>query len=148
MNGEEVQLIPVPGAHTDGDTIVRFVNADAIMTGDVFRSDNSYPNVDLNNGGSLQGFLDGLNTIANLAGANTKIIPGHGNITDKNAVIAQRNMAMAVRDRVAALVKEGKTQQEVNAAKVTADYDGSGPQAMTNAERFVNQVYTEVSKSK
>jgi glyoxylase-like metal-dependent hydrolase (beta-lactamase superfamily II) len=148
MNGEEVRLIPVPGAHTDGDTVVHFVNADAIMTGDVFRADNSYPNIDLNNGGSLQGFLGALETIANLAGPNTKIIPGHGNVTDKNAVLAQRTMAIAVRDRIAALVKEGRTQEEVNAAKVTAAYDGSGPQAMTNAARFITQVYTEVSRSK
>jgi glyoxylase-like metal-dependent hydrolase (beta-lactamase superfamily II) len=148
MNGEVVELVPVPMAHTDGDTIVRFVNADAIMTGDVFRADNSYPNIDRNNGGSLKGLIDALNTIINLGSPNAKIIPGHGNITDKKAVAAHRDMVVAVRDRVAGLVKQGRTQEEVVAAKVTAEYDGSGATAMQNAPRFVQQVFTEVSQAK
>ena len=148
MNGEEVQLIPVPQAHTDGDTIVRFVSANAIMTGDVFRADSSYPNIDLNNGGSLKGFLDGLNTIINLAGPDTKIVPGHGPITDRTAVAAQRDMAMAIRDRVAAMVREGKSVEEVLGSDVTAGYDSRGSQQLQNPDRFITQLYTEVSEAR
>ena len=70
MNGEDIQLLPVPSAHTDGDTLVRFPAADVIMTGDFYRS-IGYPNIDRANGGSLTGMLAGLNQIIALAGPNT-----------------------------------------------------------------------------
>jgi glyoxylase-like metal-dependent hydrolase (beta-lactamase superfamily II) len=143
MNGEEVQLIPVPIAHTDGDTMVRFVTADVIMTGDFYRS-VGYPNIDRNSGGSLNGMLAGLQAIVDLAGPNTKIIPGHGPIVDETAVTAHRNMMIALRDRVAPLVKQGKTQDEVVAAKLNADYDGKVPQPGTTGERFITQLYAEL----
>src|SRR5437660_493044 len=77
MNGEEVRLIPAPKAHTDGDTFVKFVNADVIMTGDFYRS-IQFPNIDRANGGSLPGLLDGLNAVIANGDANTQIGPGHG----------------------------------------------------------------------
>jgi cyclase len=144
MNGEVIQLIAVPVAHTDGDTMVKFQNADVIMTGDFFRS-AGFPNIDRANGGSLNGMLAGLQAIVDAAGASTKIIPGHGAIVDKNAVAAHRQMIVAIRDKVAALVKQGKSQQEVLAAKPTSDYDATVPQAGTTGERFVGQVFAEVS---
>src|SRR5690242_19323447 len=128
MNGEEIQLIAIPRAHTDGDTMVYFPGLDIIMTGDFYRS-IQYPNVDRANGGSLQGLIDGLGEVIGHAGPNTKIIPGHGPNVDRNAVIAHRDMAITVRDRVAALVAQGKTEDEVVAAKVTADLDGKIQQA-------------------
>jgi cyclase len=136
MNGEDVQLIPIPRAHTDGDTLVRFPGSDAIMTGDFYRS-IQYPNIDRANGGSINGMLDGLGYIIGHAGPNTKIIPGHGPIVDRNAVIAHRDMLLAVRDRVAKLVDEGKTLEQVVAAKPTSDYDSKVQQAGTTGDRFV-----------
>ena len=114
------------------------------MMGDFFRS-TGYPNIDLANGGSLKGMLDGLNAAIKLAGPNTKIIPGHGATVDKTGIAAQRDLIMAIRDRVAALVKQNKTQAEVLAAKVTSDYDAkvTGATAMT-ADRFVGQLYAEL----
>jgi len=100
MNGEDVKLIPVPAAHTDGDTMVYFPTADVIMIGDFYRS-TGYPNIDRANGGSLKGMLDGLNLAISLAGPGTKIIPGHGATVDKTAVVAHRDMIMAIRDKVA-----------------------------------------------
>ena len=143
MNGEEVRIIPIPRAHTDGDVIVQFVNADVIMTSDLFRADNAYPNMDIGNGGSLAGMLDGLSAVADLAGAHTTIVPGHGPNVTWQAVLAQRNMIITVRDRVAALVKEKKTQEQVLAAGVTADFDKTGLQ---NPTRFVTQLFQELSK--
>src|SRR5262249_3935756 len=84
MNGDEVQLIPIPSAHTDGDTLVKFVKADVIMTGDFYRS-LGYPNIDRANGGSLNGMLAGLNKIVELTGPSTKIVPGHGAVVDRAA---------------------------------------------------------------
>src|SRR5205823_12634721 len=77
MNGDDVQLIPVLNAHTDGDTMVYFPKADVLMTGDFYRS-IQYPNVDRNNGGSVKGVMEALNTMIALAKPTTKIVPGHG----------------------------------------------------------------------
>ena len=110
MNGEDVQLIPDPAAHTDGDTMVKFVNADVIMTGDFYRS-IGYPNIDRANGGSLKGMLDGLNAIIELAGPSTKIVPGHGAVVDKTAVAAHRDMLIGVRDKIAPMVQKGMTRR-------------------------------------
>jgi|SRR5499427_6730932 len=143
MNGEDIQLIAVPVAHTDGDTMVKFPNADVIMTGDFYRS-VGFPNIDRANGGTLNGMLAGLQAVVDNAGPATKIVPGHGAIVDKNAVAAHRQMIMAVRDKVAALVQQGKTQEEVVAAKPTGDYDAKVPQADTTSARFVGQLYAEI----
>ena len=143
MNGEDVQLIPVPAAHTSGDTMVRFPTADVIMTGDFYRS-LGYPNIDRPNGGTAKGMLDGFNAIIQLAGPNTKIVPGHGEVVDKAAVTAHRDMMMVVRDRVEALVKQGKTLADIMAAKPTSDYDSKVPQGPMTIERFVTQLYGEL----
>jgi cyclase len=145
MNGEEVELIPVPRAHTDGDTMVYFPGVDVIMTGDFYRS-VQYPNIDRANGGSLSGMLDGLGAVIGMAGPNTKIIPGHGPTVDRTAVTAHRDMILVIRDRVAKLVAQGKTAEEVAAAKPTADYDSKIQQIGTTGDRFVGQLYAELKK--
>jgi len=147
MNGEEIQLIAIPRAHTDGDTMVYFPGLDVIMTGDFYRS-VQYPNVDRANGGSLQGLLDGLGAVIGRAGPNTKIVPGHGATVDRNAVIAHRDMAMTVRDRVARLVEQGKSEDEAVAAKVTADLDAKVQEPGMTSERFVRQVYQELKANR
>jgi cyclase len=147
MDGETIELIPIRRAHTDGDTLVHFVNNDILMTGDYYRS-VGYPNIDRNNGGSLRGMLRGLAITASMAGPNTKIIPGHGPEVDRNAVIAQRDMILVLRDRVSKLVKEGKSQEEVMAAKVTSDYDSKVPEVGTTADRFIGQLYAELKSAK
>jgi cyclase len=143
MNGEQVQLIPIPSAHTDGDTLVKFVTADVIMTGDFYRS-TGYPNIDRANGGTLTGMLAGLNKIIELAGPSTKILPGHGAIVDKAAVAAHRDMIIGVRDKVAPMVKKGMTAEQVTAAKPTSDYDAKMGDTGTTGPRFVGQLYAEL----
>ncbi len=143
MNGETVSVIPIPVAHTDGDTLVKFQVADVIMTGDFYRS-VGYPNIDRANGGSLKGMVDGLSNVVNLAGPSTKIIPGHGPIVDKTAVAAHRDMIIALRDKVAKLAQQGMTLEQVTASKPTSEFDGKMQGAGTTGERFVGQVYAEV----
>ena len=151
MNGEDVQLIPIPSAHTDGDTMVRFVQNDVIMTGDFFRS-VQYPNIDRANGGGLNGMINGLGQIIARSGPNTKIIPGHGPTVDRTAVVAHRDMMLAVRDRISKMIKEGKSEADVVAAKPWADFDSKVPQSdakvgntnVTVAQRFATQVYAEL----
>jgi cyclase len=146
MDGEEIDAIPVPRAHTDGDTMVHFVNADVIMTGDFYRS-IQYPNIDRANGGSLKGMLAGLSEVVALAGPKTKIVPGHGTVVDRNAVAAHRDMILVLRDRVAEQIKQGKTQEQVVAAKLTSDYDSKVPEVGTTADRFIGQLYAELKAS-
>src|SRR3954451_18422714 len=148
VNGEDVRLIPVPAAHTDGDTMVYFPNANVIMTGDFYRS-TGYPNIDRANGGTMTGMLAGFDAIVALARADTKIVPGHGAVVDKTAVASHKAMMAAVRDAVAVLVRQGKTQDEVIAAKVTAEFDATvtGATAMT-ADRFVGQLYQELKTAR
>ena len=142
MDGEDVHLIPIHRAHTDGDTLVYFPNNDVLMTGDYYRS-IQFPNIDRTNGGSLNGMLEGIGETIGLAGPNTKIIPGHGPTVDRAALIAHRDMILAIRDKVAALVQQGKTVEEVLAAKPTSDFDNI-PNASTTSERFVRQLYAEL----
>jgi glyoxylase-like metal-dependent hydrolase (beta-lactamase superfamily II) len=143
MNGEDVQLIPVRAAHTDGDTMVKFPVADVIMTGDFFRS-VGYPNIDLANGGSLKGMVEGLTQLANAAGPATKIVPGHGEIVSKAAVTAHRDMIIALRDKIAPMVARGMTVEQVTAAKPTADFDAKVPGVGTTGDRFIGQLYAEL----
>jgi glyoxylase-like metal-dependent hydrolase (beta-lactamase superfamily II) len=145
MDGEEVRLIPAPAAHTDGDTFVKFVKADVIMTGDFYRS-IQYPNIDRANGGSLAGLINALDAVIANAGPNTKIVPGHGPTVDRSAVMSHRDMVVALRDKVAPLVREGKTQEQVVAAKPTADFDAKVQQPGTTGDRFVGQLYAELKK--
>jgi len=143
IDGEDVRLLPVVAAHTDGDTIISFPGHDIIAVGDVFRS-VGYPFVDLGNGGSLAGVLEGLSEIVDRAGPATKIIPGHGPIVDRNAVLAQRDLILEVRGKVQKLVDQGKSLDEIIAARPTAEFDARVPQSAQTADRFVKWVYAEV----
>jgi len=147
LNGEDVEAIPVRAAHTDGDTLVRFVKNDVLMTGDYFRS-LGYPNIDRANGGTLQGMLDGLAQTIALCGPNTKVIPGHGTTVDRAGLVAHRDMIVAIRDKVAPLVKQGRTLEQVIAAKPTADFDAKVPSVGTTGDRFIGQLYAELQGAK
>jgi glyoxylase-like metal-dependent hydrolase (beta-lactamase superfamily II) len=92
--------------------------------------------------------LEALRVTIDRAGPNTKIIPGHGPIVDRNAVIAQRDLIIAYRDKVSALVGQNKTLEEVLAAKITADTDAQIPQSAQSADRFVKWLYSEVKAAK
>ena len=150
MNGETVELIPVRAAHTGGDTIVRFVNADVIMIGDFYRN-FGYPFIDTNNGGSLKGALDGLELTMKIAGPTTRLIPGHGTYINRTDIIPYRDMILDVQKKVQQLIAQGKTLQEVLAAKVTSAYDAKVPGGLlpagaagTSADRFVSMVYSQL----
>jgi glyoxylase-like metal-dependent hydrolase (beta-lactamase superfamily II) len=153
MNGEIVDLIPVRAAHTGGDTMIRFENANAIMIGDFYRN-YGYPYIDTNNGGSLKGALEALDATMELAGPETKLIPGHGTIIRRTDLIPYRDMILAVQAKVQQLIAQGKTREEVLAAKVTAPYDANVPGGLlpagagTSADRFVGMVYSELKSGK
>jgi DICT domain-containing protein len=88
--------------------------------------------------------LDGLGATIGRCGPHTKVIPGHGPVTDRNALVAQRDLLIAVRDKVAAMIAQNKTLDEVIAAKPTADFDAQVPQGTQTSERFVSWLYAEI----
>jgi cyclase len=143
VGDEDVQLIPVRAAHTDGDTLVHFVKHDILATGDYFRT-IGYPRIDLVNGGSLSGLIDGLALTIGMCGPGTRIVPGHGPMADRAAIIAQRDMFLTIRDRVASLMRERKSLEEIIAAKPTADYDARVPQGPQSSESFLKSLYSEL----
>jgi len=143
VNGENVRLIPLRNAHTDSDTLIRFTQHDILATGDCYRG-IGYLYVDLNNGGGLDGILGALGTIIGETGPHTKIIPGHGAITDRSGVIAERDLILTLRDRISALAAQGKTLEEIVAAKPTAEFDAQIPQGAQSAEEIVKWMYTAI----
>jgi cyclase len=153
MNGEIVDLIPVRAAHTGGDTMIRFENADVIMIGDFYRN-YGYPFIDTNNGGTLKGALEALDATMKLAGPNTRLIPGHGTIINRTDIVPYRDMILDVQAKVQRMINERKSQQEVLAAKVTAPYDAKVPGGLlpagagTSADRFVSMVYSQLKGGK
>ena len=149
FNGEGIQLIHQPAAHTDGDTIVFFRRSDVIATGDLF-TPGGYPVVDLQRGGNIQGVIAALNRIIQLAipaekqEGGTMIVPGHGRLCDQADVVEYRDMATIIRDRVQDMVKKGMTLEQVKAAKPTADWDPRyGP-----GDRFVEGIYRSLTQKK
>jgi len=122
FNGEEIRIIPVPPAHTDGDIYVHFVGSNVIHLGDVFRT-TSYPNIDVGNGGTYRGTLESLQIALDLAGPDTLLIPGHGAVSKRDAVIELRDVAVEVHKRVAEMLARGLSYEEIIAARPTADLD-------------------------
>jgi len=150
-NGEAVEILYQPNAATDGDSIVHFRRSDVIATGDIF-STTSYPFIDVKNGGSVQGEIAALNNILDRTvyqhdeEGGTLIVPGHGRLCDEWEVAEYRDMLVIIRDRVQALIGKGASQDQVKAARITADYDdrfGATSGAWTT-DMFVEAVYASL----
>jgi cyclase len=122
LNGELINVIKVPPAHTDGDSIVHFTGSNVIHAGDVFRT-TGYPGVDAGNGGTVRGTIEALDVILGLAGPDTLIVPGHGVVASRNDVVEFRAMVVEIRNRISALINQGMTLEQVVAANATADLD-------------------------
>jgi cyclase len=150
FNGEPVLVYHVPAAHTDGDSIVLFRRSDALSVGDLFTPDR-YPVIDLANGGSVQGLLDGLNKILEIAVAGkyqeggTFVIPGHGRLCDEADVVEFRDMVTIIRDRVQDMLKKGMTLEQVKAGKPSRDYD---TQYKGSPDALVEAIYKSLAPKK
>jgi glyoxylase-like metal-dependent hydrolase (beta-lactamase superfamily II) len=147
LNGEEARAFKVPNSHTDGDTIVHFTGSDVIHTGDVFRT-TSYPVIDTRHGGTYRGTLETLDIIIDLAGPDTKIIPGHGDLTDRAMVQTFRNMVATIGDRIQARINNGDSLERVIGAKITADTDARWDFRkgfFITKDDFVTTIYNELS---
>jgi glyoxylase-like metal-dependent hydrolase (beta-lactamase superfamily II) len=155
FNGEGIQILHQPAAHTDGDTLVFFRRSDVISTGDLFVT-TSYPMIDRARGGSIQGLVSALNRIIEIAiphstqEGGTMIVPGHGRVCDEMDVVEYRDMVTMVRDRVQDMIEKGMTLEQVQAARPTIDFDaryGADSGAWTTA-MFVEAVYRDLSAAR
>ena len=144
LNGETVRLVPLAPAHTDGDTAVKFEQADVLMTGDVYRS-AGFPAAAVTNGGSVLGTIEALTQLVSLAGPNTKVVPGHGPVVDRAALVFHRDMAVAVRDKVAAALREGRSAADIRASKPTAEFEAKVGGPANFITQFVDGLITELS---
>lgn len=139
LNGDDVHVIHVAPAHTDGDAIVHFVKANVIHAGDVVIG--GYPIVDVDNGGDFAGFIAAANKVLSLANDQTKIIAGHGPIMTKADVVAFRDMVQSIRDRIAKLAGQKKTLEEIKAAKPLADLDARWGQGFLKADDIIQTAF-------
>lgn len=155
FNGEGIQLIHETAAHTDGDTIVYFHGSDVISTGDIF-STVTYPVIDRKNGGTFKGILAALNHVIELSipkakqEGGTYIVPGHGRICDQADVVSYRDMVTMIGHRIADLIADGKTLEQVKAANPSLDFDNryGAPTSYWTKDMFIEAVYAELSQNK
>ena len=144
MGGRVADLKRVPNAHTDGDTYVWFKTARVLATGGTF-TNGRYPDIDFANGGNIKGMIAAADIYLKLTNARTKIVPGHGPVADKAALREYRTMLVTARDRMAKLVREGKTEDQVLSLKPFADLDAKWAPTELAASSFVRVVYHSLS---
>ena len=148
FNGEAVEILHQPAAHTDGDTLVFFRRSDVVSTGDVFTT-TGYPVIRTEDGGGINGVIAALNGIIELTvpkekqEGGTLVIPGHGRLADEADVVEYRDMVTIIRDRITSMIAMGMTVRQVQAAKPTADYDGryGTSSGSWTTEQFVAAAY-------
>lgn len=153
FNGEAVQIIHQPAAHTDGDSLVFFRRSDVISAGDVY-STTLYPVILPDSGGSIQGVIAALNEIIRMTvpaekqEGGTMVIPGHGRLSDEADVVEYRDMVTIVHDRIASMVEMGMSLAQVQAAQPTRDYDGryGAEDGFWTTAQFVEAVYRNLSE--
>lgn len=155
FNGEGIELLHQPAAHTDGDTIVYFRKSDVVVTGDIYVNE-LFPMVDVQSGGNYGGVVQALNTILRITipkvrqEGGTYVIPGHGRLADEADVVEYRDMATILRDRVADAVKRGQTLAQVKSARLTRDYEGryGTTQGFWTTDHFIETVYQSLAAAK
>jgi len=140
LRGRVADLKHIENAHTDGDTYVWFKTANLLSTGDTF-TNGRYPNIDFANGGNIRGMIAATDIYLKLANAKTRIVPGHGPLADRAALVEYHQMLITARDRMAKLVKEGKSEDDVKAAKPFADLDAKWAPTELASTNFIRVVY-------
>ena len=143
FNDEKIDILHFGPAHTTGDSIIYFNNSNAIHFGDVFFSD-SYPFIDVDNGGSISGVINFLEEATKIMDSETIVMPGHGNIANLSDVIETIEMLKVVKSKIANMINEGKTLQEVFDAKPTKEFDNKYD--ISSIGYFIDRVYASLKK--
>ncbi len=145
-NGNTINIMHVPNAHTDGDGIAKFVEENVIVAGDVIFN-GMYPFIDTEHGGSVKGVVDALGTIIDMSDNKTIIIPGHGNPMNKTEVKTYRNMLETIANRIQIALDDNKTLEEIIAEKPTQEYDAINGGGIVGTDAFVEIVYKNLKSS-
>jgi cyclase len=144
LNGESVAVHHVPRGHTDGDSIVHFPASNVLHMGDIFFN-GLYPYIDLDGGGSVQGMIGAVELGLGLADAQTRIIPGHGALSNRTELQAYHDFLVKARDNVQALIDQGRDLEQAIAAKPTAEWDESLGGVWIKPAQFVTFIYNSLS---
>lgn len=144
FNGEDIQIFNLGDAHTDGDSVVYFQKANVVHMGDLYFN-GGYPFIDVPHGGTIVGIIATLDHVISMINDETKVIPGHGPLSNQAELKEYRDMLATVKSRVQNLIKQGKTAKEVVASKPTSDFDRV-PEVMMPADLFVQILYNDLSR--
>lgn len=147
LNGHEVRVFHLPPGHTDGDAVVWIPAANVLHTGDLLFN-GTYPVIDVSVGGSIGGMIRALDLLLPIVGPATQVVPGHGPLADRAALLRFRGMLVTARDRVARLVKEGRTLEQVRAAKPLADLDDTWGRGFMTQDMFLKAIYVDLARPK
>ena len=147
LNGQRIDVFHIKRAHTDGDAVVFFKGANVIHTGDILFQ-GMYPFIDIEHGGSISGMIKAANRILGMIDDNTRIIPGHGMLTDKQGLIAYRDVLTKIRDRIQSQIKAGKTLEEIKLSRPTQAFDSKWGGGFMKPDVFVAIVYQSLIQEK
>jgi glyoxylase-like metal-dependent hydrolase (beta-lactamase superfamily II) len=150
LNGDEARVYHAPNAHTDGDSIIYFEQANVIHMGDLYFA-AAYPFIDVDSGGGIAGLVAGLDLALSLINDETQVISGHGGVTTREEFQAYRDVAKAVYDKLQEMIATDKSLKEILAAKITSDFDekwGNGYQGLNDPVSFVTLAYRSLTGKK
>jgi glyoxylase-like metal-dependent hydrolase (beta-lactamase superfamily II) len=145
LNGDDIEVVHVPPAHTDGDVIVRFTKANVLHMGDLFMN-GFYPFIDPGSGGSVDGVVEAADKVLAMVNDQTKIIPGHGPLATRASLKEYRDMLATIRDRVRTQVKAGKSLADIQASAPTKDFDAKWGGGFLKPDQFVALVHATLRK--
>jgi cyclase len=156
MNDEGIEVLYEPAAHSSSDSFVFFRGSDVVVAGDVLDK-TKFPVIDVANGGSIQGEIDALNKLIELAiaptpfiykGVGTYVIPGHGRLCEQMEVVDYRDMVVSVRDVIADMIKQGMTLDQIKAASPAKPYDTQYGRQEGSTSAFVESIYKSLTAKK
>ena len=145
LNGEEIRIVHMPRAHTDGDSIVHFLDSDVVHMGDVYFN-GMYPFIDYGSGGSIDGTIAACDLVLGMVTDKTKIIPGHGPLSNREELTAYRDMLRTVMSRIRVAISEGKSDDEIGKANLTADLDEKWGKGFLKSFTFVPMIAAGMRK--
>jgi len=145
LNGDELEVIHMARAHTDGDSVIRFKKANVVHMGDTFFN-GIYPFIDVDAGGSIDGIIAAADKVLAMVDDKTKIIPGHGALGTKADLQTYRNVMAGIRDRVKALIAQGKTLDQIVAAKPSAQWDATWGKGFLGPDVFLSFVHRSLTE--
>ena len=145
LNGEQVYAFHVHNAHTDGDAIVYFMTSNVIHLGDTYFNGN-YPFYDVSSGGSIDGMIKSANQVLFLIDEDTKVIPGHGKLSNKKELTAYRDLLMKIRDKVKMALAAGMTIEEMKTANLTKEFDEEWGQGFIKPDKIIDIIWTDLTR--